>query len=482
MIKDFLYKYFHIKEHNSSLKTEIIAGITNYFTIIYILILVPEILISAFPGAVNESGELIGNAILSNGLTANEMLIALTAAAFLAAAIGTMIMGLMINIPFVQGPTLSICTFITYTVCHNFGYSYNQALAIVFLSGILFFILSICGAEKMIHDAIPLNLKYAVTAGIGFFIAYSGLKKAHILIPGNMIGELSLFDLTDLTSKYTKDALLAIFGVVLITILLKKRVHAAIFLGKVTCMLIAFPIGLMKLSEFTTTGYSLNLSQTVLQIDFNGLIDVSNHSTIVRSLLTVIILVFSICIIDIFETMSTLIATNNYVTYSNDGFIKKRVPHMLEIDAVTTSIGSLVGSTTVSTYVESTGGIIEGGRTGMTSLVTGLMFLVSVFISPLVALIPTSATGATLVIAGVLMMNTIKLIDFQDPTEAVPAFITMILMPITGSVLIGISCGIILYIIIHICLGIFVGKNQKLNTTLCILGFLFLITLLLIPR
>lgn len=477
MIKDFLYGHFHIREHKSTLKTEFLAGVTNYFTIIYIILLVPEIIMNAFPGAINSEGELIGGFILENGLSANEMLIALTAAAFLAAGIGSIIFGLVINVPLVQGPSLAIASFVAYTICVGFGYSYYQALAIIFLSGICFFILSILGLEEKIHNAIPKNIKFAVTAGIGLYIAFAGLKKAHILVYGG-INEMGFFDITDIGNKHTLEAILAILGVLFITVLLKKHVHGAVFIGKIVCILAAIPMGLIKSVNYEGFGYRLNLSKVMLKMDFKGLVDLSSRAAVIKTVLTVAVLVFSLCIIDIFETMSMLIAADNFVKESKDGYVKKRIPQILEVDAVTTGIGAASGATSVSTYIESTAGIIEGGRTGLAAVITGILFTASVFLTPLVAVVPSAATATTLIMAGVLMMNVMKNIDFEDYAQAVPAFFTMLFMPLANSLLVGISMGVISYIVIQI----FIGNGFKLNKILYILGVLFFAVLLLLPK
>ncbi len=476
MVK-FLNNYFHINAHHSTLKTEIIAGITNYFTVIYLVLLVPEIIMSIFPGAVGAEGELIGEKLLYNNITVNEMLVIITAASFIAAGIGTLLIGIFINVPFAQGPSLAVGTFVTYTVCINFGYTFNQALAIIFISGICFFIISILGIEKKLHRAIPNNIKFAVTAGIGLFIAYTGLEKAHI-VSFDKNSVINLFDITDLGNVYVRDALLAILGVILIVVLIKKGIHGAIFIGKILCILLSIPLGLIKAVDFEKFQYSIDLSKTFFELDFSGLIDTSSFSNGIFSLTTIIILVFSICIMNVFETMSTLIASKNYIKISQDGHVKKRIPQILEIDALSSCIGSLVGSSTVSTYVESTAGVVEGGRTGLTAVVTGILFLISVFLSPLVAIIPSSATATTLIMAGIMMMNVIKYINFEDVTDAVPAFFTMFIIPITKSLIAGISLGIILYVLIHLS----VGKHKKIKKLLYVLAILFVATLMFLPR
>lgn len=478
LLRNFLTKYFHVDKHNSSVRTELMAGITNYFTIIYLVILVPEVLMGAFPEAWDANGDIIASAILSNGLTANEMLVALTAVCFIAAGIGSILMGTLINVPFVQGPSLAIGTFVTYTICRHFGYTYNQALAIVFISGVCFFILSITGIEKRIHKSMPNNLKYAVTAGIGMFIAFTGLTKSHIISSSNG-GYAQLFNMMDFFNPDTKSAWLAIFGIIFITVLLKKHVHGAIFIGKILCIIIAIPLGLIKTLESGVFQYNIRITEVIFKLDFNGLINFESPTTIFQSVSTVMIMVFAICMMDIFETISMLITTDNYVNRNNDETsVKKRIPQILEIDAATTSIGAMLGSTSISTYIESTTGIIEGGRTGLTSVVTGVLFLMTVSIAPVAGFVPSAATATTLVVAGVLMMNVIKFIDFEDPAEAVPAFFTMFMMPITNSLLIGLSFGVIMYIVIHL----FLGKGNRLNYTIYLLGMLFFITLVFLPR
>ena len=474
-IKNFLYKKFNIREHNSNIKTEILAGVTNYFTLIYLVMLMPEVLMNIFSGAIAEDGSIIGDFILGNGLTANEMFIALTATSFICSGLSSIIMGYLTNLPFVQGPSLAVGTFITYTVCISFGYTYNQALAIVFVSGLIFFVLALFGIEKKIDKSIPKNIKYAVSCGIGLFIAYKGLLKAHIIEQSSL--NTNLFDFYNIVSKETKTAILSLVGVILITILHKKHIYGSIFIGKIVCIILAFPLGLISLEklDFFT---SINLDKVFFELDFIGIIDFSNSSLFFQTTMTILVVLFSICIMDIFETMAMLIVADNFVEISKERFTNKRIPQILEIDAITTSIGSTIGSVTISTYVESTAGIIEGGRTGLTAIVTGILFLVSTFLSPLVALVPSAATATTFIVAGVLMMTIIKFIDFENIDEAVPAFLTMILMPLTNSILVGIAFGIISYVAIHL----FLGKGYKVNKILYILSVLLLICLIYLPR
>lgn len=464
-----LNKYFKLEQHGSDIKTEFIAAATNYFTIIYILLLVPEILITAFDGAVDLNGDVIYAAKVFDNMTAEQVLAAITAVGFITAGIASIAMGLIINVPFVQGPSVAITTFAAYTVCGSLGYSYGQMLALVFLSGICFFILSITGIEQRISDAIPKNLKYAVTAGIGLFVAFSGLRKAHI-IEYNEDMVFTLFNASAFNNENTLSAWLALFGVIVIVVMLNKHVHGAVFIGKLICIALAAPIGLINLPQSKISDIGIHVDRLLFNLEFEGLLDFSGGRAFVFSLASVIVVIFSLCIMDVFETISVLIATDTFTDINKDEApIKKRIPQILEIDAATTCLGSAMGAASVSTYAESTTGIIEGGRTGLTAVFTGIMFLLSIVISPLMSAIPSAATATTLIAAGVLMLGVIKYIDFDNIAEAVPAFMTMFLMPFTGSLLSGVALGIAMYVIIHL----FIGEAKKTDALLYILTAFF---------
>lgn len=476
-IKTKLNAYFHLTKHKTSCHRELVAAITNYFTLLYIVALVPEVLMGIFPNAMSAEGELMQNAIVMGDITAGQMITAFSAVAFLAAGIGSIIMGLAVNVPFVQGPSLTISTFIVYTVCIGFGYSYYQALAIIFLSGICFFILSITGIEHKLHKAIPQNIKYSVTAGIGLFIAYTGLQKAHIIAFEN--GALKVFNMLALSTHDTRSAWLAIAGVIFITILMDKHIHGAIFIGKMVCILVALPLGLVHFSHPVNFN-EIPFDAVLFKMDFSGLVTMGKGmGKTLMSLSSVLLILFSICLMDIFETMSMLIATTHFVEISAEKRqINERIPKILEIDAVTTSIGAMLGMTNISTYIESTTGVIEGARTGLTAVITGVLFILTAAAAPLAGFVPSAATATTLIIAGVLMMNVIKNVDFETPVEAVPALFTIILMPLTNSLLTGIAFGIIIYVLTHI----FMGKGHRINPIMFILAILFAVIMIFMPR
>lgn len=474
-ITAFAEKHFHLSKHNTTFRSELLAAVTNYFTLLYILSLVPEVIMGVFPEAYGADGEFMASAVIADGITAGHFLAALTVVSFWAAGIASIIMGFVINMPFIQGPSLAIATFIIYTVCKGFGYTYYQALAIIFISGIFFFILSFTGAEKKIHNAIPSNIKYAVTAGIGMFITYTGLQKAHIIAFDN--NRIAVFDMLALHSSDTRSAWLAVFGVIIITILLDKRVHGAVFIGKMICIILAIPLGLLHMGEMVPLS-QIPLGAVVLKMDFGGLISGESGFEKLMSVSTLIIIVFAICIMDIFETMSMLIAADHLNAAENDGRIKGRIPRILEIDAVTTSFGSVLGITNISTYIESTAGVIEGARTGLTAVITGLLFIATSVFAPFAGFVPSAATATTLIASGVLMMNVIKNVDFEKPANAVPAVFTIVLMPFTSSLLAGIGFGVILYVLTHL----FMGRGHKVKPVAYVLAMLLAIVLIFLPR
>lgn len=461
-----LINYFKINERNTSIKNEVMAGITNYFTLIYIVLLVPEILIDSFSGAgsLYEENQII--TIIYSDMTAGEVLVSLTAICFIVAGIASIILGVMVNLPLVQGPSIAISAFVTYTICNDFGYSYNQALAIVFLSGITFFILSITGLEQKIHDTIPNNIKYAVGAGIGLFIIVRGLFKAHIL--ENTADGVEFFNIYNIHSYSAISGLLAIGGIVFIIILLKYNVHGAVLWGKILCTVLAIPLGLLHNESVAISNF--NITPFLCKLDFTKLFDFG--------IAPVILIIFSLCVMDIFETISVYVAMDGFVDKKHLYVDQKRLPKILEVDSITTSLGSLLGATNVSTYTESVAGIVEGGRTGLTAVVTGLLFLLSLMLTPLISIVVPAATATTLIMAGILMLQVVKRIDFKDISESAPAIITMILMPLTDSILVGIAFGIIIYCLTHL----FLPQSKKASLPLCILSILFVIMLILFSK
>lgn len=462
-------------KNGSSIKTEFYSGLTAYFTVVYMIFLVPAFIMNIFPEAFAPSGQMIGSAVLSNGLTAQQMIVSLTIAACIASAIGTFLMAFTANLPFAQGPSLAIGTFITYTICIKMGYTYNEALAGVFIAGIVFFILSITGIETTVQDAIPSNIKFSVTAGIGLFIAFMGMQKAHI-VESNDQNLVQLVSLSNLSSYDTRSALLCLAGVLLIAIMIIKKVHGAILFGKLICILLAIPMGLVGGSVVSYSEFSLFHIPTALTMDFQGFFSPHNNFGIVGVIVAVFVMIASLFIMDVFETIGTIIATDYIITYSKDGSITEKLPKILKADAVSTVVGSVLGITNISTNVESTSMALEGGRTGLSGVITGILFLLTIFIAPYASVIPSAATATTLIVSGILMMNVIKYINFDQIEEAMPAFLTMTLMPLTYSLVTGISFGLISYTLIKL----FTGKGHEVKPVTYVIDGIFLMQMILI--
>lgn len=469
-IIEFIYRVFELKEYNTTIKTEFLAAITNYFTFLYLITLVPEIIMDIFPEVIDKGGKFINDVIVYNGISAGQMLISLTIAALIASGIASIAVGIITNTPLIQGPSLTIATFISYTVCKNFGYSYSQALFIVFISGVVFFLLSMTGLEKRLHDIIPDNIKYAVTGGIGMYIVLQGLIKSYIFEKsGNGFLFMNLLNFND---THNKTAILTVCGIILIIILINKHVHGAIFIGKLVCILVAVPLGM--------TGHiyanEVLISPFVFSINMNGLIDNTSTKSIVVSLFNIVMIVFVICIIDIFETISTTIAMKNFIWLKPkecENVIDKEMPKILEVDSATTSLGALIGMTTVSTYVESNTGVVEGARTGLTAIITGLLFIVTVPFTAFTTAVPSAATATTLIMAGVMITGILKQINFEDVSEALPAVLTVLSMVVLNKIIVGIAIGIISYVLCNVFL-----LKKKIDIYLVVMSLFMIIMLI----
>ncbi|MCI8341621.1 MAG: NCS2 family permease [Firmicutes bacterium] len=467
--------YFHVTKSGSSLHTELFSGLTAYFTVVYILFLVPNTLMSAFPEAYDRSGEMIRTVVLSNGLTAQQMLVSLTILSCITAAIGTILLALKSNLPFAQGPSLSISTFVAYTICTRMGYTYNQALAAIFISGAAFFAITALGFEKKIQDAIPSNIKFAVTAGIGLFIAFMGMQKAHI-VEGNSSHLVQMISFSNLGEYDVKSALLCLFGVILIAVMLVKDVHGAILWGKLIVIVIAIPLGLVHLQDFMVELPDIATMSRALRPDFVGLFTSSPGFGVAGTVVSVAVLISTLCVMDVFETLGAIIATDYIITLSHEGNINERFHKVLKVDSISTMIGSALGMTNVSTYVESTTMAIEGGRTGLSGLVASALFLLTIFIAPFASAIPSAATATTLIMSGILMMDVIKYINFDDVEQALPAFLTMAMMPLTYSLVTGIALGFISYT----AMMIFTGKGRQINPGTFFLAVIFIIQFIMV--
>ncbi|SES87817.1 putative MFS transporter, AGZA family, xanthine/uracil permease [Natronincola peptidivorans] len=440
-----LEKMFKLKENNTDVKTEIIAGITTFVTMAYILFVNPDILSVA-------------------GMDFNAVFLATC----LSAAIGTFIMGFYANLPFAQAPGMGLNAFFTFGVVLGLGYTWEQALAAIFISGLLFILLTITGTRTAIVEAIPDSLKHAIGGGIGLFIALIGFKNAGIVVPYEAT-------LVTLGSFQDPKVLLSVIGLVITGILMAKRVKGAILIGIISTMLIGIPLGVTNTA--VALDFNFDITPTLFKMDFPGLLNIG-EAGIVGALTSVLTVVISFSLVDMFDTIGTLIGTGAKAKMLDE---KGRLPNMnkaLMADAVATSAGAVLGTSTVTTYVESAAGVAEGGKTGLTAVTTGILFLCAIVLAPFALMVPQQATAPALIIVGVLMMGAVREINFDNFEEALPAFFTIALMPFSFSIANGIAAGFIFYALVKVALG----KAKEVHPAIYILAILFILRFTILPH
>lgn len=457
-----LEKIFHLKENKTDAKTEIRAGITTFMTMAYILAVNPSIL-------------------ASTGMDQGAVFTATAIASF----IGTICMALFANYPFALAPGMGLNAYMAYTVVLGMGYSWQVALAAVFVEGIIFIALSAFKIREALFDAIPYNLKKAVSVGIGLFITFIGLQNAKIVIGSSTL--VSLFSLEGYNAAAGAgmatyhDAgitvLLAIIGIVITGVLVVKNVKGNILWGILITWLLGIicqfagwyvpnpELGFYSLLPDFSAGISIpSLSPIFAKLSFEGI-----------NILEFAVVVFAFLFVDLFDTLGTLIGVASKADMLDEDGKLPRIKGALMADAVATTAGAVLGTSTVSTYVESASGVTEGGRTGLTSMTTGLLFLLSLFLSPIFLAIPSFATAPALVIVGFYMLGAVTDINFKDAEEGIPAFICIAAMPFFYSISEGISMGVIAYV--AFCLVS--GKKEKINPVLVILAILFILKYIL---
>lgn len=429
-----LQKIFGFNKQTMNLRTEIIAGITTFLTMSYIL-------------AVNPA--MLSTTGMDKG--------AIFTATALAAAIATLLLAWMAKLPFAQAPGMGLNAFFAFTLVQGMGYSWETALAAMFVEGLIFILITLLNVREIILNSIPVNLRHAISAGIGMFIAFIGLKNAGI-IESNPSTFVAL-------GHFTPISLLAIFGILLSAVLLIKKVKGALFYSILLCTIVGIPLGVTDIPEnFIPVSMPHSIAPTFCKFDFEGFFT-----------LDMAIIIFTLLFMNIFDTLGTLVglATKTGIMDKNG-----HIPHVKEAmmsDAIGTTISSMLGSSTVTTYVESASGIAEGGRSGVTSLITGLLFILALFFAPVFLLIPGAATTGAFVLVGVFMMDSIGKINLSDISEALPAFVTIIMMLLTYSIANGIILGLLCYVL----LKLFCGKYKQITLTMYILAILFIIDLIL---
>lgn len=440
-------KLFKLKENNTTVNTEVTAGITTFMTMAYILIVNPQIL-------------------SATGMDAGAVFTATAIAAF----IGTMAMALLANYPIVLASGMGINAYFAFTVAMEYGW--ELALLAVFVEGIIFLLLTASNVREAIFNCIPMNIKHAITVGIGLFIAFVGFQSVGIIV----VNDATIVGLGDLTSI---PVILSLIGVIITSVLLAKNVKGAMLVGIVSTYLIGVALELVGIYVVDPSigMYSLipsgiiqappsmapaSLFTAYKNIDFSA-IKIINFITIVIAFL----------VVDLFDTVGTLIGIATKAEYLDENGKMPRLKQALFADAIGTTAGALCGTSTVTSYVESTAGVAAGGRTGLTGVVAACLFLVSLLFFPIISVIPAFATAPALIIVGVFMLDAVKKINFDDYTESIPAFLVIILMPLTYSISNGLMFGIISYV----CIKVLSGKKEDLNIPLICVAIFFIIAL-----
>lgn len=461
-------KFFKVKERGSTVKTEIMAGITTFMAMAYILMVNAGMFSDPFGDGTNVLGVSYGAIYIATAISA---------------VVGTLLIGLLANLPLAQASGMGLNAFFVYTVCIGLGLSYANALVLVLLDGVIFIILTVTGLRKIIFDAIPDPVKKAIPAGIGLFIAFLGLQNAGIVVndSATCVNLVSLNLLGSATWASIMPILVTIFGLLVIAILSKRQVRGAILWGILGSAVAYYALG-FTVSGFYD-GFAASLSFNPVDsfkafgteafakvftegFDFTAYIATNGTANLV---LVIVTSALAFCLVDMFDTMGTL-----YGACARGGLLDKdgNVPNMnraMLADAVATTTGAVCGTSTVTTFVESSSGVAEGGRTGLSSMVTAALFFIAMFLSPVAQLIPSCATATALIYVGILMVNCVKDIDWTDVEVGVPAFLAMALMPFTYNISYGIAFGLISYIVIKVGMGKI--KEVKVGTWIIALMF-----------
>lgn len=453
-------RIFHLKENHTDVRTEILAGITTFMTMAYILAVNPAIL-------------------SATGMDSG----AIFTATALAAMCGTLLMAFMANYPFVLAPSMGLNAYFAYTVVIRMGYSWEMALAAVFIEGLIFVMLSLTNVREAIFNAIPISLKHAVSVGIGLFIAFIGLQNARIVVGSSTLVSLYSFKASIEEGTFTREGItvvLALVGILITGVLAAKHIKGNILWGILATWLLGMLCQLTGLyrpdaasgfhSMFPDFSGGLgipSLAPTFMKMDFSKALS-----------LDFVVVLFAFLFVDMFDTLGTLIGVASKADMLDRDGKMPRIRSALLSDSLATSFGAVLGTSTTTTFVESSSGVAEGGRTGLTATVSAMLFGLSLFLSPVFLAIPSFATAPALVVVGFLMMASIVKIDFTDYTEAIPAYICIIAMPFMYSISEGISMGVIAYVVLNLATGRF--RTKKISALMYVLSVLFVLKYILI--
>ncbi len=447
-------KFFKLKENGTDMKTELLAGVTTFMTMAYILAVNPNIL-------------------SASGMDPKAILIATALSAFA----GSLLMALLANYPFALAPGLGLNAYFAYTVCGSMGYTWKVALFAVFVEGVIFIILSLTSVREAIFDAIPASLKSAVSVGIGLFVAFIGMQDAKLIV--NSDSTLVSLQAFDGVNAITVGAVLAILGVIITAVLMILKVKGSILIGIIATWILGIICELcgIYVPDPDAGMYSV-IPSAFVSFDFTALgetfgkcLDKEVFSSL--KILDFIVIMFSFLFVDLFDTLGTLIGVSSKADMLDENGKLPRIKGALLSDALATTIGAVFGTSTTTTFVESAAGVTEGGRTGLTALTTAVLFLISTILSPLFLTIPSFAIAPALIIVGFFMMGSVAKIDFNDASEAIPAFLCIIAMPLAYSISDGIAAGVISWTVINLFTG--KAKEKKISSLMYILTLLFIL-------
>ena len=423
-------KLFKLRQNGTTVRTEILAGATTFMTMAYILAVNPNILSSA-------------------GMDRD----AVFTATALSSVIAILVMAFYANLPIAVAPGMGLNAFFAYTVVTQMGYSWEMALTAVFIEGILFILLTFFRVREAIIDSIPMNLKYAISVGIGLFIALIGFSNAGVVVR-NDATLVSLGDLSD------PNALLALAGIIITGILLVFRMKGALLAGIMITALIGIPLGITRMPEQGLVSLPPSLAPVFFKFDFSRVFTAD-----------MLIVIFTFLFVDVFDTVGTLVGVCSKAGLLDEKGGVPRARQALLADAVGTTAGAILGTSALTAYVESASGVSEGGRTGLTALVVGGFLLLSLFFAPLFLMIPSAATAPALILVGLFMISPIQKINLEDYSESLPVFLTMIIMPLTYSISEGIAFGMLSYVLIKL----FTGKWKEISVVMYILAVFFIL-------
>lgn len=444
-----LDKIFKLKENKTNVATELLAGLTTFIAVSYIIFINPLVL--------SQTG-MDYNAVYS--------------ATIITSIIGTLIIGLVANIPYVQSAGLGLNALFTYTICGSLGFTWQQGLALVFICGVINILVTATSIRKRLIKAIPVFLQDAITVGIGLFITYTGFRNANFLqfsvsdVVGGMASGANT--IPSLVNFNNSAVILSLIGLLITSILVFKKVKGAYLIGILATTLIGIPLGVTGLPDFSNYTILPSLEPTFFKLDITGLFVAK------AGIVTVLMTIFTLCISDIFDTIGTFIGTGKKAgifKLDENGNLPKKFERALFADSIATSIGALLGTSNVSTYVESSAGIEAGGRTGLTACFTALCFFLSLFLGPIVACVPMAAIAPVLILIGVSMIGSVKSIAWEDISIAIPAFFTIVIMPFAYSITAGIEIGFIFFILSNV----LNKKGKEVSPIIYLFSILFII-------